>query len=97
MAMIIITDVIWLDQIVEKIIRKHHVQPYEVEELLLGEPHVRLGERGQRAGEDVYLAFGQTDAGRYLLAVFIYKPPAQALLISARDMTRQEIRAYGKR
>lgn len=93
----IIRDIIWLDAVVEKIIRKHHVQPYEVEEVLLARPYVRFMERGQRPGEDVYLAFGQTDVGRYLTVVFIHKPSAEALLISARDMTRKEIRAYGRR
>ncbi|UBF26942.1 hypothetical protein K9N68_02845 [Kovacikia minuta CCNUW1] len=47
-------------------------------------------EKGDRKGEAVYLALGQTDAGRYLAVLFIYKPSAQALILSARDMADKE-------
>ncbi|WP_293153294.1 MULTISPECIES: hypothetical protein [unclassified Microcoleus] len=43
-------------------------------------------EKGDREGEDVYLALGQTDAGRYLAVLFIYKPSDRSLILSARDM-----------
>jgi hypothetical protein len=33
-----------------------------------------------------HLALGQTDAGRYLAALFIYKRTRDALILSARDM-----------
>lgn len=61
-----IYDVIWKDQFVDKLAVKHGVSVEEVEEVLFGRAHLRRVERGQVAGEDVYVAYGQTDAGRYL-------------------------------
>jgi hypothetical protein len=54
-------------------------------------------ERGHRPDQDLYAAFGQTDGGRYLAVYFILKPDNAALIITARDMTDKEKRAYGKR
>jgi uncharacterized DUF497 family protein len=49
-------------------------------------------------GEDVYAAFGQTLGGRYLSVFFIYKPVRKtAVIISARDMTDKERRAYARK
>ena len=52
---------------------------------------------GDRKGEDVYLALGQTDAGRYLAVLFIHKSSREALILSARDMAAKERRQYGKK
>jgi uncharacterized protein len=68
-----------------------------VEELLDNKPSVRFIEKGERKGEDVFAASGQSDAGRYLLVIFIYKVTKEALILSARDMTRNERRRYGKK
>jgi uncharacterized DUF497 family protein len=38
----------------------------------------------------VYLALGQTDAGRYLYVFFVYKKSHNAIVISARDMDAGE-------
>ena len=92
-----VQDIIWLFEVEEKIIRKHRVWPDEVEEVLQAEPHVRFIERGYRPGEDVYAAFGQATSGRYLAVYFILKRPSSALIITARDMTDKEKRAYGRR
>ena len=48
-------------------------------------------------GENLYAALGQTDAGRYLIVFFVYKTTREALLISARDMSKKERRQYEKR
>ena len=64
---------IWLREIVDKLAFKHGVETHEVEEILSDHPKIRLIEKGERKGEDVYMATGQTDAGRYLLVVFILK------------------------
>jgi uncharacterized DUF497 family protein len=92
-----IQDVIWLEAVEDKIIHKHHVQPEEAEEVLSGKPHVRFMERGHQLGEDLYAAFGQTDGGRYLAVYFILKKSHTALIITTRDMTRKEIRSYGRK
>jgi hypothetical protein len=65
-----IEEVLWLEEIVEKLWRKHHVEPEEVEEALAGRPKIRHLEEGHQPGEDLYLALGRTDAGRYL-SVFL--------------------------
>jgi len=89
-----INFIVWLPEIVEKLEVKHGVDVEEVEELLTLRPIYRKGPRGNRKGENVYLAYGQTEAGRYLLVVFIYKLNQNALILSARDMTDSERRLY---
>jgi len=92
-----VQEVIWLEEIEDKIIRKHQVWPDEADEVLLGHPHVRFMERGHRPGEDLYAAFGQTTGGRYLAVFYLFKPPDAALVISVREMTDKERKRYGKR
>jgi uncharacterized protein len=89
--------IVWLAEIVDKLALKHAIEPYEVEELLDNEPDVRFVEKGERKGEDVFAATGHSDAGRYLIVIFIYKLTKEALILSARDMTRNERRRYGKK
>jgi uncharacterized DUF497 family protein len=90
-------DVIWKDQFVDKLEVKYGVSVEEVEEVLFSKAHIRRVERGQVAGEDVYVAYGQTHAGRYLSIFFIRKHGTAALPISARDMTQAEQRYYNAR
>jgi uncharacterized DUF497 family protein len=92
-----IEEVIWLPQFVQKIVAKHNVLPEEVEDVLLSHPVHRKAKRGRVQGEDVYAAYGQTEAGRHLFIVFIHKPPRRALAVSARDMTDKERRYYHDR
>lgn len=93
----IIRDTIWLEEVEDKIIRKHHVQPAEAEQALMNRPHVRFMERGHQPGEDLYAAFGRSNGGRYLAIYFILKPDSVALIITAREMTRKEVRTYGRK
>ena len=51
-----IEEIIWLDAIIEKLAVKHRVEPDEVEEVLGNKPKFRFMEKGDRKGEDVYLA-----------------------------------------
>jgi uncharacterized DUF497 family protein len=83
-----LSGIIWLEEIVEKIERKHHVTQDEVREVLRSSSHFRFVEKGHRQGENVYSALGQTNSGPYLIKT------RQALPISARDMTRAERRRY---
>ena len=92
-----IDDLLWLPGIVEKLIVKHHISQDEAEEVFFNDPRYRFVERGYRPGEDVYVALGQTDAGRYLAVFFIYKAGNIALILSARDMDRRERRRYEQR
>ena len=92
-----IADVIWLDRYVDKLASKHDVDTYEVEEVLSNRPKFRFVEKGERKGENLYMALGQTDSGRYLAVLFIHKKTKEALILSARDMARKERRAYARK
>ena len=92
-----IRGIIWLRNIINKLAQKHQVDPEEVEEFFGNRPRIRRIERGDVAGEDLYSALGQTDAGRYLIVFFIYKRSREALVISARDMSQKERRRYGRK
>jgi hypothetical protein len=92
-----ITGIIWLEEIIEKLARKHRVERQEVREVLSSSTQFRFIEKGHRAGENVYAVFGQTDAGRYLVVYFVHKKDKRALILSARDMTRAERKSYGKK
>jgi uncharacterized DUF497 family protein len=92
-----IRSLIWLPEIVEKLEVKHGVMVEEVEEVFELGPVFRRGPRGERPGENLYMAYGETEAGRYLFVVFIYKLNRRALILSARDMTGQERQLYRKR
>ena len=87
-------EIIWKDQYIEKLETKHGVFTDEVEEVLFGKPHIRRAQKGRIKGEDLYAAYGQTDAGRYLIVFFIRKATVIALPISARDMKNSERRYY---
>jgi uncharacterized DUF497 family protein len=92
-----IVECLWKDQFVEKLARKHQVSTDEVEEVFRNSPRFDFVSKGHVAGENVYWALGQTDAGRYLTIFFIYKGDGMALPISARDMNAKERRRYGKK
>jgi uncharacterized DUF497 family protein len=92
-----ITGFIWLEDIVQKLLRKHGVVQSEVVEVFANSPRLRFVEKGPRRGENVYAALGRTDAGRYLVCFFVYKQDGRALIVSARDMSDAERRRYGKK
>jgi uncharacterized DUF497 family protein len=92
-----ITRLKWLPDIIEKLIVKHAVEPYEVEEVFLSAPKFRFTTKGNYTGEDVYSALGRTDSGRYLVAFFVLKSTGEALIIWARDMTTAERRIYARK
>jgi uncharacterized DUF497 family protein len=94
---LVVTEVIWLREVVDKLLWKHSVTTDEVEEIFDGKPVLRRIERGRVAGEDLFIALGQSDSGRYLVVFFIRKDNERALVISAREMTRKEKRLYDKR
>ncbi len=92
-----IEEIVWLDKIIDKLAVKHRVNTNEVEEVLSNKPKFRFLEKGNREGENIYLALGRTDAGRYLAVLFIYKFSNQALILSARDMAKKERKLYDRK
>ena len=89
-----IESILWLEEILDKLWRKHQVDEHEVVEALQNRPKFRFVERGLREGEDVYVAAGRTDAGRLLVVFFVLKASGEALILSARDMSPAERRRY---
>jgi len=92
-----INGIIWLRDVIDKLAFKHRVEQEEVEEVFDNRPKFRFLEKGERAGEDVYVALGQSNAGRYLAVMFIYKKSKDALILSAQAMAPKERRLYGKK
>ena len=87
-------NIIWIDKYVSKIKTKHNVTVEEVEEALFSNALFYRARKGNVKGEDIYIAYGKNQSGRYLFIVLIYKSPMQGLIISARDMTIKERRYY---
>jgi uncharacterized DUF497 family protein len=81
---------LWDDENVSHIAR-HGVSPEEAEETLGREPTVRKSRFGR------YVAVGPTEAGRFLLVVFRQLGSGVVRIITARDATVKERRAYGRK
>lgn len=93
-----IEAIICPEEIEVKIETKHDVRCRETRQVLMNSPRVRFAEKGHTPGHNVYAAFGQTFGGRYLSVFFIYKPESRtAIIISARDMSDRERKAYGRK
>lgn len=91
-----ITGIIWLREVVHKLAWKHNITTNEVEEVFSNKPRYKFQERGDVKGENLYTAYGYTNAGRYLTVFFIYKKNREALIVTSRDMDRKERRRYVK-
>ncbi len=92
----IINDIIWKQQFVDKLAFKHHVSIEEVEEVLSSRPIIRKVAKGYVNDENVYAAYSHIHNGRYLIVFFIKKKGDRALPISARDMDNSERKYYEK-
>lgn len=53
-----IEHIVWLEEIIEKLDRKHDVQQDEVRELLDNKPHFRFVEKGHRPEEKCLCCIG---------------------------------------
>ncbi len=89
-----INRLIWLEDIVEKLIWKHNVEEQEVIEVLENKPIFQYKEKGYKSGEDVYAAFGKTNTNRFLSIFFVYTQDKRAIIVSARDMSAKERKKY---
>ena len=72
---------------------KHRVSDDECEEIFFNLPLLFGPDEVHSQQEDRHYALGQTNAGRWLFVAFTIRR-AQIRVISARDMTRKERRAY---
>lgn len=80
----------WDEQNLDHIAR-HDVDPDEAEAAIDNYPLIL------RTADDKYLAYGQTDEGRFLLVVFIRKPGPLVRVIAARELTEGEKKQYRRR
>lgn len=80
------------DEFNESHIAEHGVSIYEVEEAILF--HKPLYQKGR---EGRYIAYGVSAEGRYIFIVFVIKNGACIRVITARDMSRKEMRYYKKK
>ena len=94
--LVVIRKIIWKDQFVEKLERKHGVSVAEAEEVLDANPHILKVSKGRVRDENVCAAFGQTAGGRYLIVFYIRKVSGALLPISARDMDDAERKYYDR-
>jgi uncharacterized DUF497 family protein len=80
------------DHILEKIVNKHCIDIDEVEEICISNKnHVR------KTRDGLYKVFGQTDSGRYILAVLVNHGSGHWKVATARDMTTNEKQQYKKK
>jgi uncharacterized DUF497 family protein len=70
---------------------RHSVDWDEAEAVVANDPLVL------RTSDGKYLAYGQTDEGRYPLVVFIRKLGPLIRVITARDLTDREKKRYRRR
>ena len=83
----------WDDGNLDKNWERHHVPFWEAEEVFFNEPLVVSSDQRHSTAERRFLALGQTDSGRRLFISFTVRK-SLIRIISARDMTRKEHRAY---
>jgi uncharacterized DUF497 family protein len=91
-----ISRVIWLEDIVEKLIWKHGVEELGIIEVLGNKPLFQRKEVGYKPGEDVYAAFGRTNCDRLLSVFFVYTQDVREIIVSARNMSEKERRKYAR-
>ena len=72
-------------------IAKHHVTPYEVEEICKTARVIRKSRGGR------YIFFGQTSVGRYLVVILEYKGRGLVRVITSREMDKAERQFYQRR
>jgi uncharacterized DUF497 family protein len=87
-----IGNITWDDDTADHISR-HAVSPEEVEEVLFNDSDLPRIMRGK---ENRYLAYGKTNAGRFLLVVMIIAN-RKTRIITARDMTDGEKKFYRRK
>ena len=80
---------------IEKNWRKHKVSPVECEQIFFNQPLIILGDPKHSIAEKRFAAFGPTDIGRLLAAIFTRRGKL-VRVISARDMNRKERKFYEK-
>ena len=79
-------------QKIEDHIARHKVRRDEVEQVFGNDPLIFKG-RDQK----LYLAYGRSDAGRFLTVAYVVKKKQIGIVLTARDMEQKERRLYRKK
>lgn len=82
-------EILWTEESEEHIIARHNVAPRDVEEVVNSRPIYTTPGR-----DGTTLAYGATAAGRRLLVVLTEARDGRWYVVTARDMTATEARAY---
>ncbi|MBM4120979.1 MAG: BrnT family toxin [Nitrospira sp.] len=72
---------------------RHHVTPWECEQVFFNRPLVVADDKTHSTQEARYYGLGQTDGERLLFLVFTVRG-SRIRIISARDMSRKERSRY---
>jgi len=83
----------WDGHNAEKNRQKHGVRPSECEEIFFNRPLVVAFDARHSERESRFHTLGKTDSGRMLFVVFTIRG-ASIRVISAREMSRKEKKAY---
>lgn len=83
----------WDEGNIKKNFVKHNVNNKEAEEAITNKPTFLFVDEGHAEKEKRYGLYGKTDNGRRLSIVFTIRRE-KIRIISARDMSRRERRAY---
>lgn len=85
-------ELLWDDETIEHIWERHHLSIEEVDEAF-HDPKalIHTGKYGRQ------VAYGQTEAGRYLTIIVKFESRQSAWLITARSMTDSERQRYRRR
>ena len=83
----------WDEANIHKNWEKHHVSPFECEQIFFNRPLVVQASEGRTADEERFYALGRSDAGKMLFLVFTMRNN-QIRVISARPMSRGERKVY---
>ena len=83
----------WDEGNIKKSWERHRVSYIECEEIFFNRPLVVQEDETHSKGEKRYYVLGKTNDGRYLLVVFTIRHN-KIRVITARDMSRKERRAY---
>ncbi len=83
----------WDSNNADKIWTKHHVSPFECEQIFFNLPFIVADDEKHSKKEKRYYALGHTDIRRLLFAAFTIRRN-KIRVISARNMSRKERKVY---
>lgn len=82
---------IWDEENIQHIAR-HDVEPFEAEDALMDPQRIKFSAHSGNMG-----IIGSTEDGRRLVVIYIKKVEGRLRVITARDATESEVRAYRRR